>query len=94
MKIHAKLAFLAALTLGGPVAAESDVEIGKQLTDEHCYACHGNEIYTREDRRVTSRPGLTVQVQRCEQALSLTWFDDQIDSVAEYLNRSFYHFDR
>jgi mono/diheme cytochrome c family protein len=65
---------------------------GKDLVDQNCYSCHGNEVYTRPDHKVQSLPGLRKQVQRCELALGLRWFDEQIDSSTAYLNRSFYKF--
>ena len=73
---------------GGSVAAED----GAALHAKSCVSCHGTEVYTRADRRVTSRPGLTKQVRRCELALGLSWFDEQIDAVAGHLNGRFYHF--
>ena len=33
------------------------------------------------------------QVRFCEQAVGLTWFDDEIDAVTRYLNQGFYHFE-
>jgi hypothetical protein len=74
-----------------PVSA-TDVTRGKQLVDANCYQCHDNAVYTRADRRVTTMPGLTKQVRRCEQSLGLKWFDDDIDNAAAYLNQQFYHF--
>ena len=72
---------------------------GKKLHQSHCIACHagqfgnnGNDIYTRPNRRVTNYPALTRQVNRCQQVLSLTWFDDEIEDVTNYLNHSYYHF--
>ena len=62
------------------------------MVNQNCTSCHGSELYTRKDRLVTSRPGLTKQVKRCELALGLTWFDDDIDNVAEYLNGKYYRF--
>ncbi|MBK1720645.1 c-type cytochrome [Thiocystis violacea] len=62
------------------------------LYQENCTKCHGSEVYTREDRKVTSYDGLVRQVQRCELSLQLTWFDDDIKNVADYLNQRFYHF--
>jgi cytochrome c553 len=73
-------------------AAETDK--GKDLVEQHCVRCHGSEVYTRNDRRVTTLPGLHKQVQRCEQMLGLTWFDDDIDNVAGYLNQQYYKFDK
>ncbi|GAB6040640.1 c-type cytochrome [Endothiovibrio diazotrophicus] len=78
---------LAALASTG-VAAED----GAALYQKNCLSCHGAEVYTRPDHRVTSRAGLTKQVRRCELALGLTWFDEQIDAVAQHLNDRFYHF--
>jgi hypothetical protein len=69
-----------------------DPAAGKQLVDENCNSCHGSELYTRKERLVTSRAGLTKQVKRCELALGLTWFDDDVDNAAEYLNQTFYRF--
>jgi len=69
-----------------------DLAAGEQLVDENCNSCHGSELYTRKDRLVTSRPGLTAQVKRCELALGLTWFDEDIENAAEYLNQKYYRF--
>jgi mono/diheme cytochrome c family protein len=70
----------------------SDPAKGETLVNENCVRCHGSEVYTRSDRRVTTLSGLNKQVQRCEQMLGLTWFDDDIDNVAGYLNQQYYHF--
>ncbi|MCP4287739.1 MAG: cytochrome c [Gammaproteobacteria bacterium] len=75
----------------GPLWA-FDAAAGKQLVNGNCNSCHGSELYTRKDRMVTSRPGLNAQVKRCELALDLTWFDDDVGNAAEYLNQNFYHF--
>lgn len=80
------------LMLATANADESAITNGKTLYEKHCVTCHGPEIYTRPDRRVTSKQKLIAQVQVCEQNLKLKWFDDEIESVAEYLNKKFYHF--
>jgi hypothetical protein len=72
------------------VVAEHTKALG--LVTEHCIKCHGSEVYTRPDRKVTSRDGLDRQVRRCETALELTWFDEDIAGVASYLNDQYYHF--
>ena len=70
----------------------ADIHKGKLLVDQNCVRCHGSEVYTRSDRRVTSLPGLHKQVRRCEQMLGLTWFDEDIDNASGYLNQQFYKF--
>jgi cytochrome c553 len=82
---------LVLLAVAGPSHAVN-VAGGKTLTDKHCYQCHGNEVYTRSDRKVRSIDALHRQVQRCELALGLKWFDDDIANVSAYLNQEFYKF--
>ena len=72
--------------------ADFDLENGKTLVDDNCYECHKTDVYTRADRRVNDRQQLSVQVRRCELALGLKWFEDEVEDAAEHLNRQFYHF--
>ena len=91
--IKKSLTFASLLLITASVqAADFDLKSGKALVDQNCYECHKNEVYTRSDRRVTSRKALSTQVQRCELALGLKWFDEDIENVAEYLNQQFYRF--
>lgn len=80
------------IILSASQANAFDIAAGKQQLNENCTSCHGSELYTRNDRRVTSRKGLSTQVQRCQLALNLNWFDDDVENTAEYLNNEFYHF--
>jgi len=91
--MHDSLKALAimSLFLAAPGQA-ADLAKGKALVDQNCVRCHGSEIYTRADRKVTSLPGLHKQVRRCEQMLGLTWFDEDIDNTAGYLNQQYYKF--
>jgi mono/diheme cytochrome c family protein len=82
------------LALGSVAAQAQPSENAEELYEENCLSCHGSEIYTREGRMVTSLEGLERQVQRCETALGLRWFDEDIKDVAAYLNHHFYQFER
>lgn len=78
---------------GAPSAAPATQDgKAKALVENNCIKCHGSEVYTRPDRKVTSRDGLDRQVRRCETALELTWFDEDIADVAGYLNQHYYRF--
>jgi len=91
-----KKSLLTLITTGLVMASSSsaavDINHGKSLQQENCMRCHDDSIYTREERRVTTRDALQHQVQRCETNLNLAWFPEDVDAVTEYLNTSFYKF--
>jgi len=62
------------------------------LYQDNCTSCHGPEVYTRADRKVTSKDQLNTQVRMCEQNLGLKWFDDEVRGVAALLNQEYYQF--
>lgn len=84
----------ALISLGTPAAFAEPSKQAQALYDANCISCHGSEIYTRDPRMVASLDGLERQVQRCESALGLRWFDEDIKDVAAYLNHHFYKFER
>jgi hypothetical protein len=70
----------------------ADIKNGKKLQQKNCMSCHDDGMYTRDERRVKDLSALRTQVQRCESTLGLTWFDEEVDDVTAYLNKSFYKF--
>jgi cytochrome c553 len=92
MRYHIPAAIVLTLLIAS-TAQSADTAKGKTLVEQNCVRCHGSEVYTRSDRRITTLPGLHKQVRRCEQMLGLTWFDDDIDNVAGHLNQRYYQFD-
>jgi hypothetical protein len=83
------LSLLAALCATQVLAED---ESAQSLYDQNCVSCHGSEVYTREDRKIGSLAALETQVRRCETALELRWFDEDISEVTQFLNDRFYHF--
>lgn len=75
-----------------PAAAAEPTHNAQALYEQNCLKCHGAEVYTRPDRKIDSLPALAAQVRRCETNLELRWFDEDVDGVTDYLNRSFYRF--
>ena len=86
------IGLLTLLATGVGQAEELDLNRGKTLTEKNCVRCHGSDVYTRENRRVSSLSGLHKQVRRCEQMLGLAWFDDDINNVSGHLNQEYYKF--
>jgi len=90
--MKARLTTFTLLFAMGTGANAADIAAGKELVHENCHSCHGHEVYTRPDRKVKTLAGLHKQVQRCELALGLRWFDQQIDDASGYLNEKYYKF--
>jgi len=94
------LSMAATGVFAAPVTTEPLVNTGKKLTAEaKCETCHasklggdGSTMYSRADRRVTSKSALLAQVSRCNTELSLGLFPDDEVAIAAYLNASYYKF--
>jgi hypothetical protein len=89
MKLYSAIAVLV-LYLGPSQAA--DIDNGDDLHFANCTGCHDESVYTRDNRRVSSLPRLGTQVRFCKDSLGLTWFDDEVEDVIGYLNKTYYHF--
>lgn len=88
-----EVACLLALLLGAAAAAAqpaAEVSRGQLLYDTHCLACHSEKLHWRDGRLVKDWPTLKHQVQRFQEVAHLGWSDDDVQAVAEYLNRSIY----
>ena len=83
--------FLAVSLLAGSSFAFAS-ENPEALLQEKCSSCHGTEVYTRPNHKMTSLPQLTKQVRRCTQAAGASWFDEDITAVANFLDKSYYKF--
>ena len=72
--------------------AAADIENGDELHFEHCTGCHDDSVYTRDNRLVGNLARLGAQVRFCKDSLGLTWFDDEVGDVIEFLNQNYYRF--
>lgn len=94
-----KRALLICLCLGFgysmPTLAETDEGIdAKSFVHEKCSGCHDSSIYTRKNRRVDSLSRLNSQVRMCDAQLGTNLFDEDVTAIVNYLNDSYYHFDK
>lgn len=90
---------LIALFAISPLLNAADSQLGNNLHQENCIACHaamtggdGSVLYTRKDHRVTSKDSLAKQIYRCQSSLGLNWSAEQQGHVQQYLNESFYNY--
>ena len=65
---------------------------GNEVHQNHCYKCHTDQIYTREDHFVKSISALGSQVKRCKDSNDIPWFDKDTDAVVHFLNEKYYKF--
>lgn len=96
-KIFNSLFFLSAMTIGNTgFASEGEITDpiahGEAAHKNHCYKCHTDDVYTREDRFVKSLDALSKQVVRCKDGSDIPWFDEDADAVVQFLNKKYYRF--
>lgn len=67
---------------------------GKTLHDEaHCMRCHAKIGYNTQHttkRKIGSIKDLKKAVTFCNNQLNTGWFDDEINEVVQYLNKTYY----
>ena len=86
------LAVLGLALVAASGAPAGDAGHGKLLHDQDCSRCHDAAMYTRPQRTVKTFAELRERVQQCELAAELLWFEEDVDDVAAYLDRTFYRF--
>ena len=71
-----------------------DAQRGKLLYETHCLACHYERIHKREPSRslVRSVPQLRLEVAQRAANTGQRFTLEDLDDIAEYLNRSHYRF--
>lgn len=65
---------------------------GELLYSTHCIACHSTKIHWRENKLASNWSSLQSEVQRWQGIARLGWDNDDIESVARYLNATYYRY--
>jgi hypothetical protein len=71
---------------------DKQFEHGNKMHKEHCYKCHTESVYTRDNRFIKSLDALSKQVVRCKDNTGAPWFDEDTDAVVHFLNEKYYKF--
>ena len=91
-----RASLLFALAFATLPAAAQNAERGRQLYETHCGGCHYERVHQRPRERllVKSFAELRVEVVRRAQLTARTFTLEDLDDLAEYLNRSHYKFEK
>ncbi len=77
-----------------PPSFANTPERGKVLVEKNCQRCHDNSMFTRRDSIIFSLSALKKRVLFCESMARAGWSEDDKKAVIEYLNHTYYHFDK
>ena len=79
-----------ACLVGYPSASLAEFDRGEALYQNHCKECHESWAHTREGRHANTLDSLRRRVAAWSFHSGLDWSDDDINDVADFLNRRFY----
>ena len=89
---HLKLTVLMSVLIAGSLL-QADMEEAKELFDEaKCMECHNNQDFQHREKKVNSYKKLSNSVKACALNSDAEWFDEDADSVTNYLNYKHYHY--
>ena len=73
-----------------------DAQRGKALYDIHCVACHYERIHKRDPSRSLIRSLAQLRVEVAQRAALTTqrFTVEDLDDIAEYLNRTYYRLEK
>ena len=75
-----------------PETTTDAISHGEEAHKNHCYKCHTDEVYTRDNRFVKSIDALSKQVIRCKEGNDVPWFDEDAEAVVQFLDKKYYKF--
>ncbi len=78
-----------------PVAekkSEDKESSGAELHQKNCARCHGKDYYPKADSKMDSYQRLHKMVGMCDAQLGTELFPEELQSITDYLNDSFYKF--
>lgn len=77
-------------------AAAEDAERGRLLYETHCQSCHYERIHNRDRSKslIKSLAQLRVEIVNRAQLTKQRLTIEDLDDIAEYLNRSHYKFEK
>ena len=65
---------------------------GTMLYENHCIACHTQQIHWREKKQTYDWKSLLTQVDNWQRFSKLNWSKNDIEEVSHHLNIIYYHY--
>ena len=88
--------FIGAVTLAAAAGSAGqsvpDLERGRALYQNHCVVCHTSKVHRREPPLPITVDELRAIVTLWARQEGLRWNRDEIEDVAQYLDRAHYRF--
>jgi cytochrome c5 len=72
--------------------AEDGESSGAALHQKNCSKCHGKDYYPKKDSKMDSYQRLHKMVGMCDAQLGTELFPEELQSITDHLNDSFYKF--
>lgn len=86
------IAIVLALLPAVPAALAQQPSRGELLYANHCIECHTTQMHWRDRHVARDMPTLRAEVRSWQGQIGLQWSDEDIDAVAQHLNRTIYKF--
>ncbi len=84
-----------------PWGSAVDLKHAAELHEKQCVSCHvrmyggdGSKMYTRDGRMLSNQLEVLQRVASCNASVSAGWFPEEEGSVAAWLNKHYYRFER
>ena len=75
------------------LTVQADIHEGlEMIQDAKCMECHNEEDFGTADSKAKTASQITSKVDACQRANDAEWFDDDTQTVSDYLNQTYYKF--
>ena len=88
--LAAALSVMALSALNTPLTAQ-EFDRGEALYNNHCKECHEGLAHMRPGSRISSRNEIRSWVASWSVHSGLQWSSEEVEDVADFLNRKYYH---
>lgn len=81
-----------AATMVSGEQSKSEESKGAMLYENHCRSCHDSTAHIRDKRKAKNFGDIQYWVTRWSQHLKLKWTAEELNAVAEHVNKTYYQY--